>query len=126
MGSAVDYNAWRQSIADNNKVSIQTSADSPYDYVYTGRYQVAAPQIELSYYKDSKGQYHLFSYTSCGATIDPTQDLMSQYRKNTWLDNEATTSYSATSILRGQAVSIDGVSQKKDMVLIKLDSFMSK
>ena len=126
MGSAVDYNAWRQSIADNNKVSIQTSADSPYDYVYTGRYQVAAPQIELSYYKDSKGQYHLFSYTSCGATIDPTQDLMSQYRKNTWLDNEATISYSATSILRGQAVSIDGVSQKKDMVLIKLDSFMSK
>ena len=126
MGSAVDYNAWRQHIADNNKVSIQTSADSPYDYVYTGRYQVAAPQIELSYYKDSKGQYHLFSYTSCGATIDPTQDLMSQYRKNTWLDNEATTSYSATSILRGQAVSIDGVSQKKDMVLIKLDSFMSK
>lgn len=121
MGSAVDYNAWRQYIADNNKVSIQTSADSPYDYVYTGRYQVAAPQIELSYYKDSKGQYHLFSYTSCGATIDPTQDLMSQYRKNTWLDNEATTSYSATSILRGQAVSIDGVSQKKDMVLIKLD-----
>ena len=126
MGSAVDYTAWRQHIADNNKVSIQTSADSPYDYVYTGRYQVAAPQIELSYYKDSKGQYHLFSYTSCGATIDPTQDLMSQYRKNTWLDNEATTSYSATSILRGQAVSIDGVSQKKDMVLIKLDSFMSK
>lgn len=121
MGSAVDYNAWRQSIADNNKVSIQTSADSPYDYVYTGRYQVAAPQIELSYYKDSKGQYHLFSYTSCGATIDPTQDLMSQYRKNTWLDNGATTSYSATSILRGQAVSIDGVSQKRDMVLIKLD-----
>ncbi len=121
MGSAVDYNAWRQRIADNNKVSIQTSADSPYDYVYTGRYQVAAPQIELSYYKDSKGQYHLFSYTSCGATIDSTQDLMSQYRKNTWLDNEATTSYSATSILRGQAVSIDGVSQKKDMVLTKLD-----
>ena len=126
MGSTVDYNAWRQYIADNNKVSIQTSADSPYDYVYTGRYQVAAPQIELSYYKDSKGQYHLFSYTSCGATIDPTQDLMSQYRKNTWLDNEAATSYSVTSILRGQAFSIDGVSQKKDMVLIKLNSFMSK
>lgn len=126
MGSAVDYNTWRQHIADNNKVSIQTSADSPYDYVYTGRYQVAAPQIELSYYKDSKGQYHLFSYTSCGATIDPTQDLMSQYRKNTWLDNEAATSYSVTSILRGQAFSIDGVNQKKDMVLIKLNSFMSK
>lgn len=126
MGSAVDYNAWRQYIAGNNKVSIQTSADSPYDYVYTGRYQVAAPQIELSYYKDSKGQYHLFSYTSCGVALDESQSLESQYRKNTWLDNGATTSYSATSILRGQAVSIDGVSQKKDMVLIKLDSFMSK
>ena len=121
MGSAVDYNAWRQRIADNNKVSIQTSADSPYDYVYTGRYQVAAPQIELSYYKDSKGQYHLFSYTSCGVALDESQSLESQYRKNTWLDNGATTSYSATSILRGQEVSVDGVSQKRDMVLIKLD-----
>lgn len=121
MGSTVDYNAWRQYITDNNKVSIQTSADSPYDYVYTGRYQVAAPQIELSYYKDSKGQYHLFSYTSCGVTLDESQPLESQYRKNTWLDNGATTSYSATSILRGQEVSIDGVSQKRDMVLIKLD-----
>lgn len=89
MGSAVDYNAWRQYIADNNKVSIQTSADSPYDYVYIGRYQVAAPQIELSYYKDSKGQYHLFSYTSCGAALDESQPLESQYRKNTWLDNGA-------------------------------------
>ena len=89
MGSAVDYNAWRQHIADNNKVSIQTSADSPYDYVYTGRYQVAAPQIELSYYKDSKGQYHLFSYTSCGVALDESQSLESQYRKNTWLDNGA-------------------------------------
>lgn len=89
MGSTVDYNAWRQHIADNNKVSIQTSADSPYDYVYTGRYQVAAPQIELSYYKDSKGQYHLFSYTSCGVTLDESQSLESQYRKNTWLDNGA-------------------------------------
>lgn len=89
MGSAVDYNAWRQYIADNNKVSIQTSADSPYDYVYTGRYQVAAPQIELSYYKDSKGQYHLFSYTSCGVALDESQSLESQYRKNTWLDNGA-------------------------------------
>lgn len=126
MNSAVDYTAWRQHIADSNHVRITTSADSPSDYVYAGRYQVAAPQIELSYYKDSKGRYHLFSFTSCGATIDPTQDLMSQYRKNTWLDNGATTSYSATSILRGQAVSIDGVSQKKDMVLIKLGSFMSK
>ena len=126
MNSAVDYTAWRQHIADSNHVRITTLADSPSDYVYAGRYQVAAPQIELSYYKDSKGRYHLFSFTSCGATIDPTQDLMSQYRKNTWLDNGATTSYSATSILRGQAVSIDGVSQKKDMVLIKLGSFMSK
>ena len=121
MNSAVDYTAWRQHIADSNHVRITTSADSPSDYVYAGRYQVAAPQIELSYYKDSKGRYHLFSFTSCGATIDPTQDLMSQYRKNTWLDNGATTSYSATSILRGQEVSVDGVSQKRDMVLIKLD-----
>lgn len=121
MGSAVDYNAWRQYIADNNKVSIQTSADSPYDYVYTGRYQVAAPQIELSYYKDSKGQYHLFSYTSCGVVLDESQPLESQYRKNTWLDNGAATSYSVTRILRGQAVSIDGVTQKKDMVLTELD-----
>ena len=104
MGSAVDYNAWRQSIADNNKVSIQTSADSPYDYVYTGRYQVAAPQIELSYYKDSKGQYHLFSYTSCGVTLDESQSLESQYRKNTWLDNGATTKYTVKSILKNQDV----------------------
>lgn len=104
MGSAVDYNAWRQYIADNNKVSIQTSADSPYDYVYTGRYQVAAPQIELSYYKDSKGQYHLFSYTSCGAALDESQPLESQYRKNTWLDNGATTKYTVKSILKNQDV----------------------
>ena len=104
MGSAVDYNAWRQYIADNNKVSIQTSADSPYDYVYTGRYQVAAPQIELSYYKDSKGQYHLFSYTSCGVALDESQSLESQYRKNTWLDNGATTKYTVKSILKNQDV----------------------
>lgn len=104
MGSSVDYNAWRQYIADNNKVSIQTSADSPYDYVYTGRYQVAAPQIELSYYKDSKGQYHLFSYTSCGIALDESQSLESQYRKNTWLDNGATTKYTVKSILKNQDV----------------------
>ena len=104
MGSAVDYTAWRQHIADNNKVSIQTSADSPYDYVYTGRYQVAAPQIELSYYKDSKGQYHLFSYTSCGVALDESQSLESQYRKNTWLDNGATTKYTVKSILKNQDV----------------------
>lgn len=115
-----------QHIADSNHVRITTSADSPSDYVYAGRYQVAAPQIELSYYKDSKGRYHLFSFTSCGATIDPTQDLMSQYRKNTWLDNGATTSYSVKSILRKQAVNLDGVVEQKDMVLIKLGSFMSK
>lgn len=126
MNSAVDYTAWRQHIADSNRVRITTSADSPSDYVYAGRYQVAAPQIELSYYKDSKGRYHLFSFTSCGATIDPTQDLMSQYRKNTWLDNGATTSYSVKSILRKQAVNLDGVVEQKDMVLIKLGSFMSK
>lgn len=126
MNSAVDYTAWRQHIADSNHVRITTSADSPSDYVYAGRYQVAAPQIELSYYKDSKGRYHLFSFTSCGATIDPTQDLMSQYRKNTWLDNGATTSYSVKSILRKQAVNLDGVVEQKDMVLIKLGSFMSK
>ena len=104
MGSAVDYNAWRQYIAGNNKVSIQTSADSPYDYVYTGRYQVAAPQIELSYYKDSKGQYHLFSYTSCGVALDESQSLESQYRRNTWLDNGATTKYTVKSILKNQDV----------------------
>lgn len=126
MNSSVDYTAWRQHIADSNHVRITTSADSPSDYVYAGRYQVAAPQIELSYYKDSKGRYHLFSFTSCGATIDPTQDLMSQYRKNTWLDNGATTSYSVKSILRKQAVNLDGVVEQKDMVLIKLGSFMSK
>lgn len=88
---------------------------------------MAAQQIELSYYKDSKGRYHLFSFTSCGVTIDPTQDLMSQYRKNTWLDNGATTSYSVKSILRKQAVNLDGVVEQKDMVLIKLDfCFMPK
>lgn len=125
MNSAVDYTAWRQHIADSNHVRITTSADSPSDYVYAGRYQVAAPQIELSYYKDSKGRYHLFSFTSCGATIDPTQDLMSQYRKNTWLDNGATTSYSVKSILRKQAVNLDGVVEQKDMVLTESYAYIA-
>lgn len=125
MGSAVDYTAWRQHIADNNKVSIQTSADSPYDYVYTGRYQVAAPQIELSYYKDSKGQYHLFSYTSCGATLDESQPLESQYRKNTWLDNGATTKYTVKSILKNQDVNIDGKTTKKTMVLTQSYAYVA-
>lgn len=125
MGSAVDYNAWRQYIADNNKVSIQTSADSPYDYVYTGRYQVAAPQIELSYYKDSKGQYHLFSYTSCGAALDESQPLESQYRKNTWLDNGATTKYTVKSILKNQDVNIDGKTTKKTMVLTQSYAYVA-
>lgn len=125
MGSAVDYNAWRQHIADNNKVSIQTSADSPYDYVYTGRYQVAAPQIELSYYKDSKGQYHLFSYTSCGVALDESQPLESQYRKNTWLDNGATTKYTVKSILKNQDVNIDGKTTKKTMVLTQSYAYVA-
>lgn len=125
MGSAVDYNAWRQSIADNNKVSIQTSADSPYDYVYTGRYQVAAPQIELSYYKDSKGQYHLFSYTSCGVALDESQPLESQYRKNTWLDNGATTKYTVKSILKNQDINIDGKTTKKTMVLTQSYAYVA-
>ena len=125
MGSAVDYNAWRQYIADNNKVSIQTSVDSPYDYVYTGRYQVAAPQIELSYYKDSKGQYHLFSYTSCGVALDESQPLESQYRKNTWLDNGATTKYTVKSILKNQDVNIDGKITKKTMVLTQSYAYVA-
>lgn len=125
MGSAVDYNAWRQYIADNNKVSIQTSADSPYDYVYTGRYQVAAPQIELSYYKDSKGQYHLFSYTSCGVALDESQSLENQYRKNTWLDNGATTKYTVKSILKNQDVNIDGKATKKTMVLTQSYAYVA-
>lgn len=125
MGSAVDYNAWRQYIADNNKVSIQTSVDSPYDYVYTGRYQVAAPQIELSYYKDSKGQYHLFSYTSCGVALDESQPLESQYRKNTWLDNGATTKYTVKSILKNQDVNIDGKTTKKTMVLTQSYAYVA-
>lgn len=125
MGSAVDYNAWRQYVADNNKVSIQTSADSPYDYVYAGRYQVAAPQIELSYYKDSKGQYHLFSYTSCGVALDESQPLESQYRKNTWLDNGATTKYTVKSILKNQDVNIDGKTTKKTMVLTQSYAYVA-
>lgn len=104
MNSAVDYTAWRQHIADSNHVRITTSADSPSDYVYAGRYQVAAPQIELSYYKDSKGQCHLFSYTSCGVALDESQSLESQYRKNTWPDNGATTKYTVKSILKNQDV----------------------
>lgn len=125
MNSAVDYTAWRQHIADSNKVSIQTSVDSPYDYVYTGRYQVAAPQIELSYYKDSKGQYHLFSYTSCGAALDESQPLESQYRKNTWLDNGATTKYTVKSILKNQNVNIDGKTTKKTMVLTQSYAYVA-
>lgn len=124
-GQTVDYTSWHQYLTDNNKVKITTSEESPSDYVYTGRYQVQPPQIELKYYKDSKGRYHLFSYTSYGNVIDPNQDLASQYRRNTWLNNGATTSYSATSILRGQTVSIDGVSQKKDMVLTESYAYIA-
>lgn len=125
MGSAVDYNAWRQCVNDNNRVKITTSENAPADYVYAGRYQVAPPQIELSYYKDSKGRYHLFSYTSGGVAIDTTQDLASQYRKNTWLDNGATTEYTVKSILRNQAVDMDGTIEKKDMVLTESYAYIA-
>ncbi len=125
MGNVVDYNSWRQRFDENNKVEITTSAESPSDYVYAGRYQITAPQIELSYYKDSKGRYHLFSYTSCGATIDPNQDLASQYRRNTWLDTGAKTKYSVKSILRKQQVNIDGNVEKKDMVLTQSYAYIA-
>ena len=125
MGSAIDHTAWRQCVNDNNRVKITTSENAPADYVYAGRYQVAPPQIELSYYKDSKGRYHLFSYTSGGVTIDTTKEATSQYRKNTWLDNGATTEYTVKSILRNQAVDMDGTIEKKDMVLTESYAYIA-
>lgn len=125
MGSAIDYTAWQQYVNDNNRVKITTSENAPADYVYAGRYQITAPQIELTYYKDSRGRYHLFSYTSGGVAIDESQDLASQYRRNTWLDSGATTEYSVKSILRNQAVNIDGTVEKKDMVLTESYAYIA-
>ncbi len=125
MCSPIDYTSWQQYVSDNNRVKITTSENAPADYVYAGRYQIAAPQIELTYYKDSKGRYHLFSYTSGGVTIDESQDLASQYRRNTWLDSGAITEYSVKSILRNQAVNIDGVEEKKDMVFTESYTYIA-
>lgn len=52
---------WDSSIA-NYDLNIQLGGDSV--YVIEARYEIYAPQVELSYFLDSAGEYHLFSVTS--------------------------------------------------------------
>lgn len=107
--------AWNKSVSDANKLYYTPTARD--DFEYMGTYQVRAPQIELCYYKDDLGRYHLFSATSGGKALNYSAGLIDQYKRNTWKNNGATTSCTVSSILRNQPVTIDGASQKRNMVL---------
>lgn len=107
--------AWNSSVSNANKLYYTPTVRD--DFEYMGTYQVRAPQIELCYYKDDLGRYHLFSVTSGGKALNYSAGLIDQYKCNTWKNNGATTSCTVSSILRNQPVTIDGASQKRNMVL---------
>lgn len=106
---------WNNDYNNNNKL-LYTAPQNPTTYEYLGTYQVRAPQIELCYYKDDLGRYHLFSVTSGGNKLTGTS-YIDQYKRNTWKNNNATTSCTVKSILRNQEVTIDNETTKKNMVL---------
>ena len=60
--------AWNSSVSNANKLYYTPTVRD--DFEYMGTYQVRAPQIELCYYKDDLGRYHLFSVTSGGKALN--------------------------------------------------------
>lgn len=94
------------SIANEQTLQLQKLGG---DWVVQGDYVVYAPQVELSYFRDSSGELHLFSTTSGGKDFDSLDGMKrSLYGKDSSV-------YGFSRVLENQSVA----GTNRDLVLTK-------